>query len=522
MAPHPQEHQAALEEPRERGAILVIVTLSLVILMGAAAMAVDLGWLYLNSLRIQGAADSAALAGVVHMPDNFSATAPHAVSTANASARTNGYIAGGGASVTVSPGYNIFQLRVDVEDDVETFFLRVFGIDSVAMSRHAIAEYVLPLPMGSPDNDFGNDPATGDFSGQFWGNIHGYFTGRGMGDRHSSQCVSWQSGSGCTKNPDRRETVWANPVVGQIGNATTGGYLYGVEMDAGMSGLAVELFDAPFTRGGGDNWLVGDNPQGASPGPTTVVILYGPDATPADTTDDNEVLCVATFSPRDAYADFNGDGSVDNGDDRDGDGDLDWDDVNHPTGLPGGAATLWDRMCGTTFNEGAGIYPLRVLTLDDGERGLNRWSLRTSASGGSPRVFGLGDMAIYANVNAGVTTFYMAEVAEVHAGKDLVIDLWDPGDAGGNHFMEVLTPQGGVATCDITSDAHGPSSGQCRVTTSGSIYNDHWVKMRIHLADDYTCAADCWWRIRYTYPAQTSDTTTWSAGIEGNPLRLVE
>jgi Flp pilus assembly protein TadG len=35
----------------------------LVVLMGAAAMAVDLGWLYYQSLEIQHGADAAALAG---------------------------------------------------------------------------------------------------------------------------------------------------------------------------------------------------------------------------------------------------------------------------------------------------------------------------------------------------------------------------------------------------------------------------------------------------------------------------
>jgi hypothetical protein len=39
---------------------------------------------------------------------------------------------------------------------------------------------------------------------------------------------------------------------------------------------------------------------------------------------------------------------------------------------------------------------------------------------------------------------------------------------------------------------------------------------------DYTCAANCWWKVRYNYPGETTDTTTWSAYIEGNPVRLIE
>jgi hypothetical protein len=48
------------------------------------------------------------------------------------------------------------------------------------------------------------------------------------------------------------------------------------------------------------------------------------------------------------------------------------------------------------------------------------------------------------------------------------------------------------------------------------------VTIRVTLPSDYTCAGDCWWKIHYNYPGKTQDTTTWSARIEGNPLRIVE
>jgi len=510
----------------ERGATLVLITMLLVVFMGMAAFAVDLGWLYFNSLEIQHGADAAALAGVIYEPDDRTA----AYAAALGGAKENGYVDGssGGPDVVDPTDFsedptaveNTHQLRVTVTSDVSTFFMRVFGINDVSITRTALAEYVLPLPLGSPDNNFGNDPAAGHWP-NFWGNIHGYYTGRGMGDRYSSQCRSWQSGSGCSKNPDRRISTSPGTVDAR------GGYLYGLDVEPGSSNITVDVFDGPFTRGGGDHWLVGDNPQGGSQGPVTMFMLYGPDPTPADTTDGNELLCVESFAPRDPYADFNGDGSVNNGDDQDGDGDLDFDDVE--IGLPGGVASLWDRMCpGTNLDRGPGIYPLRVMVPDPGgadDRGLNRWSMRTQASGGDPSVFGLGDMAIYANVDGslGNTTFYLAEVEPVHAGKDLVIDLWDPGDASGNHSVQVLDPHGNTPACDYTSDtAHSGSLGSCIIPTDSSRYNDHWVQIRVHLPAGYTCAADCWWRIHYNYPGQTQDTTTWSARIEGNPVRLVE
>ena len=58
----------------------------LVVLMGAAAMAVDLGWLFWQSIEIQHGADAAALAGVAYEPD----LRTEAHTEATASAFTNG------------------------------------------------------------------------------------------------------------------------------------------------------------------------------------------------------------------------------------------------------------------------------------------------------------------------------------------------------------------------------------------------------------------------------------------------
>ena len=53
----------------ERGAILPLMAFFLVVLIGVAAMAVDLGWLFWQSIEIHHGADAAALAGVVYEPD---------------------------------------------------------------------------------------------------------------------------------------------------------------------------------------------------------------------------------------------------------------------------------------------------------------------------------------------------------------------------------------------------------------------------------------------------------------------
>ena len=507
----------------ESGAAIVLVAVSLTILIGFAAFAVDFGWIYLNGIRIQHGADAAALAGVVYEPGDQTT----AYREARQSAAENGYNdALGGTTVTpvdyaddASAVDNPYQLEVTIEHEVQTFFMRVFGVDSVNIGRRAVAEYVLPLPMGSDLPYFGTDPSDPTRQPNFWGNIHGYYTGRRMGDRFSSQCVDGGSQSGCAPNPERRQTNYDG------GIPVTGGYVYGIEVPAGASNLAVEVFDGPFYRGGGDYVLVGDQEQGSSPGPTTWFILYAPDPTPLNTTD-NTVLCSWQYAPQESFADFNGDGNLDGGDDQDGDGDLDWDDVE--LGVPGGTSSLWDRLCGTTYSAGAGVYPLRVVVDDPGgadERGLNRYSLRASTTGSQPRFYGLGDMAVYVNFSGNTSTFNLAEVYPVHAGKELVIELWDPDS--GNNGVEIYMPDGTLPQCTWNStDGRSGALGPCDINY-GTSFNNHHMQIRIQIDNGYTCDTDpvtgnCWWTIEVSYPGGANDTTTWSARIEGNPVALVE
>ncbi|HEX6146000.1 MAG TPA: pilus assembly protein TadG-related protein, partial [Acidimicrobiia bacterium] len=52
----------------DTGAALFWVAGLLTVLLTTSAFAVDLGWVYLHNSRLQAAADSAALAGVVNLP----------------------------------------------------------------------------------------------------------------------------------------------------------------------------------------------------------------------------------------------------------------------------------------------------------------------------------------------------------------------------------------------------------------------------------------------------------------------
>jgi hypothetical protein len=467
-----------LEDRRERGATVVLLSLLLLVLMGAAGMSVDFGWLFLNGRWTQQAADAAALAGVVYLP----ADEPTAVATAIEIAAANEYVdlsLGGDAAVASRQlPSNARQLEVEVERPVNTFFLRAFGIDTINVKRRAVAEYVLPLPLGSPDPQFGNDPEcapnidTGTGCANIWGNIHGNYTDRIMGDAFSPACVG-SNGPACAQNEWSRER----------------GYVYGVELKSAAASLTVELLDPAFVVGGNNNINAGDHHVNASP--TTRWTLYEADATPLDLSD-NAVICQVEYSPEPASTPFD-----------------------------------WRTFCVVT-NADAGIYPLQVQIVDGNTGGLNRWSIRSSASGGAQtRVYGLGDMSIYANVKGGGSDFYLAEVEEIHKGKPMIIELFDPGDASGNNFIHLRDPFGNSPPChvEVPNDGIDENLASCIIdaTRPARNYNGDWIYVRIDLPNNYSCdGANCWWTIFYDYEGDATDTTTWTGRIEGNPVRLVE
>jgi hypothetical protein len=147
--PEPRERRDATHP---RGQVLIIFAFLLTILLGMAAFVVDLAWIWSNQLQVQRAADAGALAGVVHLP----ADPPGGIAAARAEAKKNGYEHMVDAQIAASPDPNFSRrMIVTIEAPVETFFMGLFGFDQVTVTRTARAEYILPVPMGSPQNYLG-------------------------------------------------------------------------------------------------------------------------------------------------------------------------------------------------------------------------------------------------------------------------------------------------------------------------------------------------------------------------------
>lgn len=474
----------------DRGVILPFFASTVFLLLGLAAFATDLGWFYVNANRIQRAADAGALAGVIHMPQRFDL----ASAAAEELALANGYEDGlDGAVVVVEavPG-EPNRLDVTITDTVDTYFLKALGRTSQTIVRKARAEFIPPLPLGSPGNQFGNDPVGGNFD-NFWANIHGYHTDTKKGDAYSAFCADGQGdGPPCSQNPGWRER----------------GYIYGVDIPAGAGNIQTWILDGAFHNqsGGnpnGDPIRTGDVGCGGCQGPTTRFILYAPDPTPLDLSD-NTPLCSVTYSPEPQVA--------------------------------ASAPYAWDLLC-ALGNPAPGIYPLQVVIDpnpgdDANNDGLNRYSVKVESAGTPARLYGLGDISIFNNASAVNTSFYLAEVAAFYRGKTFVVELYDPGDAVPGGVVQILGP-GGAAWSSCTmferaevADAWVPRGTQspCQFDADRSIasqnYDGDWIKVEIDLPEAYACV-DCWWKVNYNYPGAVFDTTTWRAYMLGNPVHLI-
>jgi hypothetical protein len=484
---------------------------------------------------------------------------------------------------------------------VPTFFMRVFGFNAIPVGRTAKAEFVLPVPMGSPLSYYGvgcldtnvsggGEPAciTGtDANGPSGvpsapsGNTQ---KGAAAGSQLDSQGF-W--GAAFTKGGDARNGDAFLPTNFSGGSGggpgvnseyDPSGYGYVVEVPAGGGGK-VWVYDPIFCgmpvlgsgrAGTGDEWT--GNLGGTNPAPvTTYYNLWNTAGTPYDSTDDTLIYGSGTLFQNMNYVDESG---------------------HHGTGGPqyasgGNGITRCDRTTDPAYQYhlkwwrvpvsdlAEGIYRLQVTTTQVNTAtgggtlianaatnslvgAANRFGLAVGSSSGSPRVYGSGRMAAYANVQSGRQVFYLAQIdRQSGAGKTVRISLYDPGDVGGGAWLQILSPNGNAytpVTFSYTSTSKGGAAGPsgtgvtCVQTNrptaappggipagcpavldgSGSRFDSYWLTINVNLPMSYGSTGllpagetqSGWWKIRYTVGGG-NDTTTWAVEILGNPVHLV-
>jgi len=581
----------------ERGFFMVWFAILFVTLAGFAGLALEYNRWQQIANKAQKAADAAALAGAVFMPENAS---NKAYTTAQTIASQNGFTNGAnGVTVTTTPGRLPNQLKVSISINTKNPWGAIVGYGATTINRSAVAEYQLPQNLGSPQNSYGNDPESASAQPQFWGNIFGPSSNKDKGDAIQAAGPPPAAASLC--NAD-------NCVSGVNKDYDANGYFYGIDVPAGTtSALNVQVFDPAFVHVGdncGDSdanaktsltnaatltaaqipgyaalspsitpatryawagssaFCNGDNyySDGSNTANTwTTWTLRAPDISTWDPTN-NPIVCQAEFPG--VYPETSNDqpnGSVNANELKT----LLQQSTNYPGTNPGRTFASffrqWVNICSVN-NPTQGTYFLQVQTNKkiDGTApanggGSNRFAVRVGvgsnfASTNGLHVYGNQKMSAYANATGANTQFYLTRVLPGEAGKTLVLNFYDTGDASQPGTLAVLPPAdsnvpgGAFSGCLFTlppGNSTGPPWGSfsatavgCKITgvsnTGANSYNGQWVTWEIPIPSNYTCteasATGCWLKLQFVYPNGTNvtDTTTWSAYILGEPVRIIQ
>ncbi len=592
------------------GFVMVWMALLLLVLLAFCGFGIDVAnWWYIGQ-KEQRAADAAALAGSIYMPNDVAT----ARSTALKVSSQNGYTNGVNATVVANQEPQPSRIRVTVTSTTTNFFAGLVGYNNETISRDAVADFQGPVPMGSPNSELGQDPdecvpGTPGSCANFWLNTSGPAGTKQEGDRFATGVCNSGTVVGCNgslTNPEyksdgytfrvRVNSVQAGqPLVIQVYDPAwmyTEDFCNNANMPTDLQQNNIpNLTGAPWNitnvvpsgpgnitrygtsgagqsiNNGGTRWCTGDQNAGGGAGNinNTSYIIRQPDLSPWSDTDngiETSSACVPTY--------FRG--------------------INQPMQLlldPTNASTdatyvknyfhRWVTVCSIPANQvQVGDYILQVKTNSDtsgltaaggtfqtwsspataaasvgnSNAGYNRYALRagwgtsSGTTGQMPDGTGVSisatrDLPIYANAGADTTpTFYLARVTPTAgSGRTLALNFYDIGDVGsGSVTMSILAPtdsnySGGFPTCTYHRDnaLTEVTAAGCTIPgmTSG-VYNGRLVTMTIPIPSNYTCTfasnTGCWIKVGMTYNsgAQPNDTTTWSATLTGDPVRLVE
>ncbi len=510
----------------ERGAILPLFVLLLTAMLAFTGFGVDLGWWYSRSFQIQRAADAAALAAVVWMPDTVAAK-----TAAESSLKTNKFIAGGDISVIYEP-IPPQRYRVTLKDaKVESYFTRVFMGD-INVERKALAEYQLAVPLGSPYNHFGT-PGDG-----IYGAVNGFCTSKEQGDQILSRFNLVTSGSPANRCPSNAPAP-AGPgpngayvdnleYSGQDGDTVgpfNAGYSYYVDLPAVRTqSVTIALYDAPFFTSDGnspDNDYSNNNAR-----VTTTFRLRAPDVSTLDDTD-NALYKTPTYlgcggslaNPRTFTTNQSSPFDMTIGSGTNAGRYTKFCTI--PTTAPGGRYILdvyTKKSEGTLTNPSIGANAYGVFL----QKGTSSSACDARTDATCPRVYGTDSISVYANQSSLIANFYLAQVSATYAGKQMVINLWDPGEGGST--IKIISPvDDQPETFSWFSDNGLSGTNVTSLDVTNSRFNGRKVTLTLLLDATYNQpASDNWWQIRYTFTSGTvTDRTTWSVNLLGDPVHLV-
>ncbi len=116
----------------KKGAIALTAAVLMMVFLGFAALAIDVGYVFTVKAQLQNAADAAALAGAKELPDQTLAQTK--------AQEYVGYNGDGTETVNVTfPGTETDQIEVQVIKTVPYFFAKIFGKDDIQLTANARA-----------------------------------------------------------------------------------------------------------------------------------------------------------------------------------------------------------------------------------------------------------------------------------------------------------------------------------------------------------------------------------------------
>lgn len=556
---------------RQKGYVLVMFALLLVPLLFMAGLSVDVGLWYNRAADMRKAADAAALAGVVWLPDEGNAS-----SAALAAASRNGFTNGGNVSVTVTTSSaSSRRIKVTITDtQVGSFFYQNLGGSKIPLTRTAWAEYVLPVPMGSPRNFFGtgtllrNGRVANFESEELYQSVNTYCSDKVNGDRHQPKSPV---GSRCGVDQTERRPYELYIEAKEGRPATIDVMLYDPRMSTASVPNTTVVSTTCTVTSGATTWLTGGFSSMTITGPkiyqtrSSTTGSWGSDQqllTGANYTRQGNLMrwvdgtetCTPNYGTEaaiDRY--FSGSGSenytftlfaADTTPLNDGDNPQICQKTYTSTTPFGGINYLgsvrWDKLCSITTSDPDGRYILRVEnsgSMSPSVDGENNWGLvakYTSSTPGlcdgrndamCPRVYGKQAISVRAVSTTTVASFFLAEISAEHTGKTLRLELYDPGEGGQN--IQIMRPLTATTWTPATftykvSTAATMSSPTTSVDVTASRYNGKVLQIDVPLGGYSPPSNNNWWQIRYTFSGQVNDRTTWSAEILGDPIHLVE
>lgn len=522
-----------LDRRSESGYVLPMTALLLVPLMIFAALVVDIGAWYVRADQAQRTADAAALAGTVWLPDDVLA-----VQVAQDVAARNGFrdpawvaLNGGTANATVtSPGLTASGgLQIDVSVDSPSYFGAVV-LDSVAITRTSVAAVTPSVRMGNPTNALGtgnlDSSELGTTPDGIWLSLNGWCQDHQQGDPFSVGRYGAESVGGSRTDTCNTASLGPNPTLNPEG------YTFIVDNPSGASAIHLEVFEPGLCSDSDtSDLLYSTDDQNYGNGPRLNFRVLANDDTPHFHSDNLAQSPVVEI----LY------------------------EIDDCTGGIGAGGRWYPLYTIPASEDSVGLWYIQANVRQDPDEGsFNSFSLRARPAGTSflcssmvtptcPEIYAKDWLTLFRpNFNNAVqgqpAEFFLAEVTPQHAGKQLEVTMFDPGE--GMHDIQFLDPAGNsvafdnkLVNCSVglictdptrwpetTLSASDFCDGDPCLDVTNARFQDQWIQLVVDLPPTYSCSTHCWWKVRYTPETgvPVTDRTTWGVRIVGGPVRLVE